>query len=260
MTSGDATVPPRGDALELRGVTAGYGRTTVLRNVDLTVPPGKVVALLGPNGAGKTTLLRVASGLLSPMTGEVVIGDVAMTRRRPFERARAGLCLVPEGRGIFPNLTVRENLLLQVPPWAKQRDIDPAAEAFPLLKDRLGQTAGSMSGGQQQMLALARCFLASPSVVLLDEVSMGLAPRVIEQIFDALALLAERGVALLLVEQYVSRALEVADKVYLLNRGAVAFCGSPSELDEEELISRYLGTESPKDHPDGSVPSARSVM
>jgi branched-chain amino acid transport system ATP-binding protein len=205
------------------------------------VPAGKVVALLGPNGAGKTTLLRVASGLLPPAAGAVHIKGTEMTRRKPFERARAGLCLVPEGRGIFPNLTVRENLLIQTPPWVRDRGVDPAVEAFPILKDRLGQTAGKMSGGQQQMLALARCFLASPSVVLLDEVSMGLAPRIIDQIFEALAVLARRGIALLLVEQYVSRALRVADNVYLLNRGSVAFSGSLSELDEEELTSRYLG-------------------
>jgi branched-chain amino acid transport system ATP-binding protein len=205
------------------------------------VPAGKVVALLGPNGAGKTTLLRVASGLLSPTAGDVLVGGATMTRRRAFERARAGLCLIPEGRGIFPNLTVRENLLLQVPPWASDPDLRPAFEAFPILKERVGQTAGSMSGGQQQMLALARCFLAGPSLVLLDEVSMGLAPRIIDQIFEALTSLAARGIALLIVEQYVSRALEVADHVYTLNRGSIDFSGSPSTVDEDELARRYFG-------------------
>jgi branched-chain amino acid transport system ATP-binding protein len=243
MTAAATTDLVRGDALQLRGVTAGYGRTTVLRGLDLDVPAGKVVALLGPNGAGKTTLLRVAGGLLSPVAGSVLIKGTEMTSRKAFERARAGLCLVPEGRGIFPNLTVRENLRMQIPPWAHDLDYSPPLDTFPVLKDRLGQTAGSMSGGQQQMLALARCFLTGPSVVLLDEVSMGLAPRIIEQIFEALALLAERGIALLLVEQYVSRALQMADKVYLLNRGRVAFSGPPSELDEDELMSRYLGGE-----------------
>jgi branched-chain amino acid transport system ATP-binding protein len=255
MTAAAAKGPVLADALQLRGVTAGYGRTTVLRGLDLDVPVGKVVALLGPNGAGKTTLLRVVGGLLSPVAGNVLIKGTEMTSRKAFERARAGLCLVPEGRGIFPNLTVRENLRIQIPPWADDLDYSPALDTFPVLKDRLGQTAGSMSGGQQQMLALARCFLAGPSVVLLDEVSMGLAPRIIEQIFEALALLAERGIALLLVEQYVSRALQMADKVYLLNRGSVAFSGPPSELNEDELTSRYLGGERHKDEPNGSDPS-----
>jgi branched-chain amino acid transport system ATP-binding protein len=241
MTGGAATDSPPVDALELRGVTAGYGRTMVLRDVAISVPVGKVVALLGPNGAGKTTLLRVAAGLLAPEAGGVLVRGVEMTRRRAFERARAGLCLVPEGRGIFPNLTVRENLRLQIPPWHEDQGFDRAIEAFPVLKERLGQTAGTLSGGQQQMLALARCFLAEPSVVLLDEVSMGLAPRIIDQIFEALALLAERGVALLLVEQYVSRALHLADHVYLLNRGSIAFSGPPAGLGEDELMRRYVG-------------------
>jgi len=209
--------------------------------VDLAVRAGSVVALLGPNGAGKTTLLRVAAGLLTPTEGRVAIGTDEVTRRRPSQRAREGLCLIPEGRGIFPNLSVRENLLLQVPAWKRGQSVEPALEAFPVLRERLGQTAGSMSGGQQQMLALSRCFLSDPKVVLLDEVSMGLAPRIIDEIFDALLELSRRGVALLLVEQYVSRALHVADHVYLLGRGSVTFSGAPTELDESELMRRYLG-------------------
>jgi branched-chain amino acid transport system ATP-binding protein len=227
--------------LALREVTAGYGRTTVLRAVDLAVAPGQVVALLGPNGAGKTTLLRTAAGLLSPSAGQITVGGEDHTRSRPHLRARAGLCLVPEGRGIFPNLSVRENLLLQVPPWCQDTGYEPALEAFPILKERLSQTAGSLSGGQQQMLALSRCFLAGPKVVLLDEVSMGLAPRIVDEIFAALVRLTEAGVALLLVEQYVSRALSVADQVYLLGRGTVTFSGPPTELDEAELMRRYVG-------------------
>lgn len=227
--------------LELSGITAGYGRTTVLRDVDLSVSRGSVVALLGPNGAGKTTLLRIAAGLLTPSSGRVLLGGQDTARRRPFQRVRNGLCLVPEGRGIFPNLTVRENLRLQVPPWKRRDGFTPALEAFPVLEERLGQTAGTMSGGQQQMLALSRCFLADPTVVLLDEVSMGLAPRVIDEIFAALVKLAQRGVSLLLVEQYVTRALHVADHVYLLGRGKITFSGAPSQLDEDALMHRYLG-------------------
>ena len=228
-------------SLELRGITAGYGRTTVLRDVDLAVRPGSVVALLGPNGAGKTTLLRVAAGLLAPQAGRIAIAADDVTRQRPSQRARRGLCLIPEGRGVFPNLTVRDNLRLQVPPWKQEKSVEPALEAFPVLRERLAQTAGSMSGGQQQMLALSRCFLSDPKVVLLDEVSMGLAPRIIDEIFEALLELGRRGVALLLVEQYVSRALHVADHVYLLGRGRVNFSGAPDELDETELMRRYIG-------------------
>jgi branched-chain amino acid transport system ATP-binding protein len=236
------TTPADQAVLALQGVSAGYGRTTVLRDVDLTVPAGKVVALLGPNGAGKTTLLRAASGLLGVGAGHVFMSGSDVTRKRPHERAKTGLCLVPEGRGIFPNLSVRENLLLQIPPWRKDAGYQRALEAFPILEERLAQRAGSMSGGQQQMLALSRCFLAEPRVVLLDEVSMGLAPRVIDEIFAALVKLSQSGVALLLVEQYVNRALKIADHVYLLGRGNITFSGPPSELDEAELMRRYVGT------------------
>ena len=241
QTDGSALLERPRPVVELSGISAGYGRTKVLRDVDLTVRAGSVVALLGPNGAGKTTLLRVAAGLLTPTVGRVTIGADDVTRRRPSQRAREGVCLIPEGRGIFPNLSVRENLLLQVPAWKREQSFESALEAFPVLRERLGQTAGSMSGGQQQMLALSRCFLSDPKVVLLDEVSMGLAPRIIDEIFDALLELSRRGVALLLVEQYVSRALHVADHVYLLGRGSVTFSGAPTELDESELMRRYLG-------------------
>jgi branched-chain amino acid transport system ATP-binding protein len=241
-SEGTASDTARADAvLALRGVTAGYGRTTVLRDVEVAVAPGQVVALLGPNGAGKSTLLRTAAGLLGASAGEITVSGVDHTHTRPHQRARAGLCLVPEGRGIFPNLSVRENLRLQVPPWRKDTGYEAALEAFPILEQRLSQSAGSMSGGEQQMLALSRCFLANPRVALLDEVSIGLAPRIIDEIFAALVRLSDAGVALLLVEQYVSRALKVADRVYLLSRGSVTFSGAPNELDEAELMRRYVG-------------------
>jgi branched-chain amino acid transport system ATP-binding protein len=227
--------------LELRGVTAGYGRAIVLRDIDLDVPAGSVVALLGPNGAGKTTLLRVAAGLLSASAGRLILGGLDITTRKPFQRARTGICLIPEGRGIFANLSVRDNLRLQVPPWQRDTGYELALEAFPVLKGRLGQAAGSLSGGQQQMLALSRCFLCDPKIVLLDEVSTGLAPRIIDEIFEALLQLSRQGISLLLVEQYVGRALDIADRVCLLGRGTVTFLGDPSELDEAELMRRYVG-------------------
>ena len=199
--------------LALDGVTAGYGRTIVLRDVTMSVPAGKVVALLGPNGAGKTTLLRTAAGLIDCMSGTIRQGSDDVTRRDSVRRARGGLCLVPEGRGIFRTLTVRENLVLQVPPWIKSTALERAYDAFPILKQRAKQRAGTMSGGEQQMLALARAYLSQPKLVLLDEVSTGLAPRIVDEIFSALDTLAGQGVALLLVEQYIHHALAMADRV-----------------------------------------------
>nr|WP_095212355.1 MULTISPECIES: ABC transporter ATP-binding protein [unclassified Frankia] len=228
--------------LELRGVEAGYGRTTVLRGVDLTVRPGSVVALLGANGAGKTTLLRTATGLLPAARGRVLVGGRDRTGAPAHRRARDGLCHIPEGRGIFRSLTVRDNLRMQVPPWATDSSVEVALAAFPVLRERLGQTAGTLSGGQQQMLALARAHLARPRIVLLDEVSMGLAPAVVDQIFHSLKALAVSGVALLLVEQYVQRALDIADRVVLLDRGQVTFDGPTGDLDQNALLRGYLGT------------------
>jgi branched-chain amino acid transport system ATP-binding protein len=251
-------------ALELRSVSAGYGASAVLHDVSISVPRSSVVALLGPNGAGKTTTLRVAAGLLRPGRGTVLIGGKEASRAAPFRRARQGVCLIPEGRGIFRSLTVRENLeLLSHPPGGRppvppggapdgknrhrigrakvRASIDPAIQAFPILGQRLGQVAGSLSGGQQQQLALARAFLSAPDVVLLDEVSMGLAPVIVDQIFESLKLLAATGVALVLVEQYVSRALEMADSAYLMARGTIAWSGPAATLDTDAITRAYLG-------------------
>jgi branched-chain amino acid transport system ATP-binding protein len=234
-------------ALRLAGVEAGYGKATVLRDVTLDVPAGTVVALLGPNGGGKTTLLRTAAGLITPSAGTVSIDGADQTSSAPNQRARHGLCLIPEGRGVFRSLTVRENIRLQVPPWVRGQAADEAVEraaaTFPVLGQRLGQTAGTLSGGQQQMLALSRAFVSQPRVVLLDEVSMGLAPLVIDEIFAALRLLADHGIALVLVEQYVHRAMAMADHVVLLVRGQVSWSGPADGIDEERITREYLGTE-----------------
>ena len=229
--------------LELRNVFAGYAGTTVLRGVDLVIPDGAVVALLGANGAGKTTLLRVASGLLHPTDGRLVLDGVDVTRCRPHELVQRGICHVPEGRGIFPSMTVRENLILQSVKGEEERALERAVSAFPRLGERLAQTAGTMSGGEQQMLALARTYVQHPKLVLLDEVSMGLAPKVVDEIFDFLGLLRAQGASLLLVEQYVTRALAIADYVYLLNRGEVSFAGEPGELEGEDVFSQYVGAD-----------------
>lgn len=196
--------------LELHEVTAGYGDATVLREVSLWVPPRSVVALLGANGAGKTTLLRVASGLLRPRSGQMYLDGVDVTGVAPHALARSGICHVPEGRGVFTNLTVRDNIVIQVGGRDVGDAIEKAVAAFPILGKKLRQLAGAMSGGQQQMLALARAYVTEPAYVLLDEVSMGLAPVVVDEIFEFLGKLAANGCALVLVEQY---------------RGCKIFCG-----------------------------------
>jgi branched-chain amino acid transport system ATP-binding protein len=230
--------------LRAENVTAGYGETVVLRDVTISVRSSSVVALLGPNGAGKTTLLRTISGLMQPMSGRIWLGDKEITRRPAEFVARAGLCHVPEGRGIFPSLTVRENLVLQAKRGSERAGIDRIAEMFPELGRRLGQVAGSLSGGEQQMLALARATLSEPSLVVVDEASLGLAPMLVDRIFEAFVNITAAGTALLIVEQYVPRALEIADTVYLLDRGKVAFAGPAAELDGAELTRRYLGVAS----------------
>jgi branched-chain amino acid transport system ATP-binding protein len=228
-------------ALELSQVEAGYGESTVLRGLDLRVPKGSVVALLGANGAGKTTALRVAAGLLSPSSGHVYLDGSDVTRSRPTERAVGGVCLIPEGRGIYPSLTVRENLKLFTPKGSQSHKIEDALLAFPALGQRLGYLAGSLSGGEQQMLALTRAYLSSPKIILLDEVSMGLAPLVVAQIFASMIELAKAGTSLLIVEQYVGMALKVADHVYLLKRGQVAWSGAAEDVNEALVLSSYLG-------------------
>jgi branched-chain amino acid transport system ATP-binding protein len=230
-------------ALDVRGVTAGYGDTVVLRDVSLHVPVGQVVALLGANGAGKTTTMRVLSGLLEPSVGSVHLGDVDVSQQSAAKRARAGLCLIPEGRGIFRNLTVAENLRLQVPPWLpRDTSVSPVIEAFPILGSRFGQLAGNLSGGQQQMLALGRALISKPKVVLLDEVSMGLSPIIVDEVFVVLTELAAAGTAMLIVEQYARRALKLADLVVILDKGGVVFSGPPSSLESSELARSYLGS------------------
>ncbi|HUZ09847.1 MAG TPA: ABC transporter ATP-binding protein [Acidimicrobiales bacterium] len=231
--------------LEINGLTAGYGEVTVLRDVSLSCPTGTVVALLGPNGAGKTTLLRAVSGLLRPTAGTVTLGGKDVTGWKPNQLARLGVCHVPEGRGIFPSLTLRENLNLFSPKGKGKsaEAFERAAQSFPILGERQKQTAGSLSGGEQQMLAIVRAYISNPTLVLVDEASMGLAPLVVDRLFEFLAAIAREGTTLLLVEQYVSRALELADTVYLLNHGQVAFSGPSAGLKSEEIFERYLGVE-----------------
>jgi len=236
-----ATIAPTSlNVLELRDVFAGYGEADVLRGISLTIPAGSIVTLLGPNGAGKTTVLRVASGLLTPRSGQVIVGDDDLTGRSAQQRAKAGICLIPEGRGVFRSLSVRDNLELFRPPWAERSSIDQAIEAFPILGQRLEQAAGTMSGGEQQMLALARAFLSEARIVLVDEVSMGLAPKLVDQIFEILTTIASEGVAILLVEQYVRRALEIADHVCVLGRGEIVLSGTTDQISHVDVAGAYL--------------------
>ena len=227
-------------ALVLQGIDAGYGLTPVLRGVTLTVSDGAAVALLGPNGAGKSTLMRVIAGLLTPTAGRVTFDDTDIGRWDTQRRAAAGICLIPEGRGIFPTLTVRENLVLQARKGTERESIERATDAFPRLKERLGQRSGTLSGGEQQMLALARAYVRQPKVVLLDEVSFGLAPVIVDEIFVFLRRLAAEGTSLLIVEQYVDRALALAGTVHLLQKGEIGFTGSPDQLRADDLYVRYL--------------------
>jgi branched-chain amino acid transport system ATP-binding protein len=223
--------------LRVRGLRAGYGAVEVLHGVDLDVPAGAVTALLGPNGAGKTTLLSVLAGLLPRRSGRLEWAGGPIMRLGPDERARTGLLLVPERRGIFPSLSVRDNLEVFAGHGA---DLGPAYDAFPVLGDRQTQLAGSLSGGEQQMLAMSRALLTAPRLLLLDEISLGLAPRVTRQLFGVVAGLARAGATVVLVEQHLGDALALADVAYVLARGEIVFAGEPGELDRKALPG-YVG-------------------
>ena len=227
--------------LELQGVTAGYGGAVVLRDVSIEVAAKSVVAVVGPNGAGKTTLLRVATGVLEPTAGKIILAGQDVTDLPPHLRAQRGFCHVPEGRGIFPSLTVRENIILSSLKGQERAAVDRVAELLPVLGSRLRRVAGSMSGGEQQMLALARALVCEPKVVAVDEASLGLSPLIVEKVYELLSQIVATGTAVILVEQYVSRALDFADHVYLLSRGSVVLSKPAAEVRGEDLFAQYLG-------------------
>ena len=221
--------------LELSNVHAGYGRIEVLRELNISVPAGSVVALLGPNGAGKTTTLSAIAGTIPIRRGDLLLEGTSIRSLSAYERARRGVVIVPEGRGVFPGLTVRDNLELIVrgsrcDAQTREARMTEVLEIFPRLSERLPQRAGTMSGGEQQMLALSRAFLSSPKVLLMDEISMGLAPTLVEDLFEAVQTLRSRGMTIVLVEQFLSYALRFADICYVLGKGRVTFVGEPSEL------------------------------
>ena len=234
-------VPAVEPLLELRGVRASYGTIEVLHGIDLVVPPGLVVALLGPNGAGKTTTLAVASGLLQPTAGAVMVAGRDVTGVSPEELAQRGLTTIPEGKGIFPNLTVRENLVMATYAGVSISHVEEVAYArFPRLKERRQQTAGTLSGGEQQMLAMARGLAVDPAVLLLDELSMGLAPLVVEELYGIVSQIARSGTSILVVEQFARTVLGVADVAAIMVNGQIRRVGHPNDV-EQELSAAYLG-------------------
>ncbi|HVW44953.1 MAG TPA: ABC transporter ATP-binding protein [Amycolatopsis sp.] len=233
-------------ALEVSGLAAGYGQIAVLRDVSLTVGEHEIVALLGANGAGKTTTLRAISGRVSS-TGVFRFFGTARRPRSPEQIARLGVAHVPQGRGTFPNLTVEENLLVGAAVRRKSReiaeDVETWMERFPRLGERRAQPAGSLSGGEQQMLALARALMGRPRLLLLDEPSLGLAPRIVTELFDQLKALNETlGTAMLVVEQNARQALRHADRGYVLEQGRIALTGTAAELAGDDAVqAAYLG-------------------
>jgi len=227
--------------LDLVGVRAGYGPIEVLHGVDLTVPRGAVVALLGPNGAGKSTTLKACGGFVPLSAGELRFDGRSLHGMSPDAIARAGVCTVPEGRGVFPNLTVRENLQMATYTGHSLDSIEAIAfERFPRLGERRRQLAGTLSGGEQQMLALSRALATDPTVLLLDELSMGLAPIVVANLYESVSRLASEGVSILIVEQFARTVLGVADVAAIMLNGRIVAAGEPSDI-EAELSSAYLG-------------------
>ena len=228
--------------LELKAVKAAYGPIEVLHGVNLEVPQGSVVALLGPNGAGKSTILKVCSGLLQPTSGEVHIAGRVVNGASADQLARLGVCTIPEGRGIFPNLTVRENLWMATMAGVSLDHVEDVAYArFPRLGERRKQLAGTMSGGEQQMLAMSRALAVNPALLLLDELSMGLAPLVVANLYEIVAQVSQEGVSILVSEQFARTVLGIAQYAAIVLHGNVTRVGTPEEL-ENELSAAYLGS------------------
>jgi branched-chain amino acid transport system ATP-binding protein len=233
--------------LKVSDIHAGYGRIEVLKGVSLEASEGEVVCLLGANGAGKSTLLRVISGLITPAKGSISFMGQEITRRKPDDIVRAGISHVPEGRQIFFGLTVQQNLLLGAyAHGSKRAELDKLYNAvfklFPILEKRFAGKAGSLSGGEQQMLAIARGLMAQPRLLLLDEPSLGLAPLLVQNIFNIVKDLRAAGIPILLVEQNVAAALRIADRAYIMETGKIVSYGSaPALLGDDEVRRRYLG-------------------
>ncbi len=234
--------------LKIRNIEAGYGELRVLKSVSLHVSPGETVALIGPNGAGKTTLLKAVSGLIKPTAGEIFFGQKKINGNAPAGIVSSGLAQVPEGRQVFATLTVKENLMLGAY-TRKDRNIlgaemDNIFGLFPILKERREQLAGTLSGGEQQMLAFGRVLMSRPALILMDEPSMGLAPLMIKKIYETIAMLKKNGTTFLLVEQNAHLALKISDRGYVIETGQIVLSGTSRELlDNKDVQRAYLGKE-----------------
>lgn len=232
--------------LKVRGLSVAYGGIQALRGVDLDVAAGEIVTLIGANGAGKSTLLAAVSGLVKPSAGQVWFQGREVTGRRAFLQARAGLILVPEGRKVFANLSVRENLILGGYHRAHnpqfQRDLAGVLELFPRLAERLGQAAGTLSGGERQMLALGRALMGRPRLLMMDEPSLGLSPLLVREVFGMIRRIHQQGVTVLLIEQNAAQALRAADRGYVLQNGRVVLSGPGGDLLQDPRVRKsYLG-------------------
>jgi branched-chain amino acid transport system ATP-binding protein len=227
--------------LELRNLRAGYGTIDVLHGVNLVLAAGQVYALLGPNGAGKTTTLAACSGQIPPSAGQILVNGREVNGASSDALARVGVCLVPEGRGVFPNLTVTENLRMYTHAGTPFSEVQERAFAqFPRLKERRRQIAGTLSGGEQQMLSMSRALATRPALLLLDELSMGLAPLIVEELYERVADLAKEGLSILIVEQFAQAVLGVATIASIMLHGRITRTGPPTEI-AEELTAAYLG-------------------
>jgi branched-chain amino acid transport system ATP-binding protein len=232
--------------LTLRDVDVFYGDAQALWGVSMDVGQGEIVALLGSNGAGKTTTLRAVSGLLRPRRGEILLGDVRLNRLDPFRMVDRGLAHVPEGRRLFPNMTVAENLLVgafNTSSWPERHAVmERVCGIFPILSERRKQLAGTLSGGEQQMLAIGRGLMSKPSILMLDEPSLGLAPKIVEMIFQVIVEINRDGTTILLIEQNAHIALQVAHQGYVMETGRIAMKGTARELAQDEHVKKaYLG-------------------
>ena len=235
--------------LRLEHVEIAYGAIAAVKGISIDVAPGELVALVGSNGAGKSTTLRAVSGLLRPRAGSIRYGDTDLIRLAPHQIVGLGICQAPEGRQIFASLTVRENLQLGTVRRPDRRDqgqidadLDRVFTYFPILKERIGQTGGTLSGGEQQMLAIGRALMAKPRLLLLDEPSLGLAPVLVDRIFAVVAQLKSTGTTILLVEQNARKALQVADRAYVLETGRIVLSGRAADLAANPDVERaYLG-------------------
>lgn len=232
--------------LEIHDLEVRYSGIQALRGVSLSVGVGEVVALIGPNGAGKSTLVNAVSGIVTPASGRITLEGRALTAMKPWNISAQGVLQVPEGRQVFTELTVLENLLLgktALKARAAEVKLDDVYELFPILKERSEQFAGSLSGGQQQMVAIGRALMGSPRVLLLDEPSLGLAPVIIAQVFAALRALKQRGLTILLIEQNAHLALDLSDRAYILDQGRIVLSGASADLAaDDSVVAHYLGT------------------